>query len=193
MTDENCNRGVDGIELVFNVKEVKIDESKFVLSKKERELALKTSIDCFDGKSEVGSMKIVEIGSDDSEMEECSSESKYDSASIEHPSSVVDFDSELESQSSGERYEFYDSERAVKNDELSKVQNKRGLRFIHFVNSVIKRTHLIPLSRLLLLFTAVWLFISLFIICIQFASEFDCNGNERILLERNIKEVFSFW
>ena len=193
MTDENCKRGADIIELVLNVKEVKIDERKFVLSEKERELALKTSIECFDGTSEVGSMKTVEIGSNDSEMDECSSESKYDNASIEHQhgSLLVDIDSELENQSLDERYECYDSERVVKNSKLSKVQSRR-LRFIYFVKSVIKRTHLIPLSRLLLLFTAVWLFISLFIVCIQFTSEFDCSGNERILLERNIKEVFLF-
>ena len=194
MTDENCNRGVDDIELVLNVKEVKIDERKFVLSEKERELALKTSTECFYGKSEVGSMKTVEISSSDSEMDECSSESRYDNASIEHQhgSSIVDFDSELENQSLSERYEFYDSESVVKNVELSKVQSRRRLRFIYFVKTVIKRTHLIPLSRLLFLFTAVWLFISLFIVCIQFTSEFDCGGNERILLERNIKEVFLF-
>ena len=193
MTDENCKRGADIIELVLNVKEVKFDERKFVLSEKERELALKTSIECFDEKSEVSSMKTVEIGSNDSEMDECSSESRYDNELIEHRhgSLLVDFDSELENQSLDERYESYDSERVVKNIKLSKVQSRR-LRFIHFVKSVIKRTHLIPLSRLLLLFTAVWLFISLFIVCIQFTSEFDCSGNERILLERNIKEVFLF-
>ena len=193
MTDESYMRGVDIIELVLNVKEVKIDERKLAPSEKERELALKTSIECLDGKSEVGSMKTVEIGSNDSEMDECSSESKYGNASIERQSSLVDSDLEPESQSSGNRHEFYDSENVAKNNELSKVQNRRGLRFIHFVKSVINQTHLIPLSRLLLLFTPVWLFISLFIIYIQFASEFDCSGNERIFLERNIKEVFLFW